>query len=223
MYNDGSELDFRDGFFYDADVKGFDSGFWKGDTADLLADTVRGALKLGDTALPASVSSFTQLLYGDIEFGMLLDSIINDTTNDSELHFGLRNVGDTLNRGAVFFDLAYDTTAGDSSPDTAPFAIVAFDEFGNRQRKHLTWDTDWGGGGRLARFRIKWEQDGYDFYVNDTRVGTLGDRDSNGVATNQVNTQIPQSIRLSKRSTDTTDTNPTAFKYVAVRHARKII
>ena len=221
---ESEEQDFREGLIYDAAVKGFDSNFWKGDTANLLPDTARSAVRLGDTALPGRVSSYSQYLYGDFEFGMLIDSTYPDTTNDSELFFGLRNLGDTLNRGAAYFDLSYDTTAGDSSPDTASFAAVIWDEEGNRQRKFLTWDSNtMGGQGRLARFRIKWEPTGYTFLVNDSVIATLGDRTGVGGTVNQINTSIPQALRISKRSTDTTDTNSTAFKYVNIRNARKII
>lgn len=39
------ERDFRPGHFYDPSVRGFDSYFLLGDTADLLLDTVKGTLK----------------------------------------------------------------------------------------------------------------------------------------------------------------------------------
>ena len=221
---ESEEQDFREGLIYDAAVKGFDSNFWKGDTANLLEDTVKGVIKIGDTALPGSVSSYSQYLYGDFEFGMLIDSTHPDTGTDCELFFGLRNLGDTLNRGAAYFDLSYDTTAGDSSPDTASFAAVIWDEEGNRQRKFLTWDSNtMGSQGRLARFRIKWESTGYTFLVNDSVIATLGDRVGVGGTVAQINTSIPQALRLSKRSNDTTDTSSTSFKYINIRHARKII
>lgn len=215
-------MDFRDGLFYDAAVKGYDSNFWKSDTANLLYDTVRNAIKIGDTALVGHASSYSQFLFGDFEFGLLLDSTVPDS-NDSGRYVGLRNIGDTLNRGAVYFDFAYDTTAGDSSPSTRPFAVVAYDEAGNRQRKFVTWDTQWSGGGRLARFRITWEADGYNFLVNDTVVANLSDRDSSQSGTYQINTSIPQALRISKLGADTTDTSSMALKYVNVRTSRKVI
>src|SRR3990167_6651208 len=119
----GEEIDLRDGLLYDAAVKGFDSNFWKGDTANLLADTVRAAVKVGDTGLVGHASSYSQYLYGDFEFAMFLDSTVPDS-NDSGRYVGLRNMGDTLQRGAAYFDFAYDTTAGDSSDTTRPFAAV---------------------------------------------------------------------------------------------------
>lgn len=216
------EIDLRDGLVYDPAVKGYDSNFWHGDTANLLYDTVRQAIKIGDTALVGSASSYSQYLYGDFEFTMYLDSLSPDS-NDSEKYFGLRNIGDTLRRGAAYFDLSYDTTASDSSPSTRPFSCVVYDEQGNRQRKNVTWDTNWGGGGRAARFRISWEADGYTFLVNDTVVATLGDRPDGDSITHQINTSIPQALRLSNRSLDTTDTAVTALKLLTVRNARKVI
>lgn len=218
------ERDLRDGLLYDAYVKGFDSNFWKGDTANLLADTVRNAVKIGDTGLVGHASSYSQYLYGDFEFGMLLDSTVPDS-NDSGRYFGLRNMGDTDRRGAAYFDLTYDTTAADSSDTTRPFAVVIFDEAGNRHRKFVQWDTDWSGGGRLTRFRILWESDGYTFLVNDTVVETIMDRDSSagGNATRQINTSIPQALRISKLGSDTTDTSSMAFKFVNVRNTRNLI
>ncbi len=219
------EIDLREGLVYDPAVKGFDSSFWKGDTANLLFDTVRNAIKLGDTGLVGSASSYSQYLFGDFEFTMLLDSTTPDS-NDSSRLIGLRNLGDTLNRGAAFFDFSYDTTAGDSSPAARSFFAVAYDEYGNRQRKPITWDTAWSGGARITRFRISWEGDGYSFLVNDSLYATLGDGpsgDSERTSRFSTNQTIPQALRLSNRSLDTTDTNPSAIKLVNIRHARKVI
>lgn len=216
------ERDLREGLVYDPAVKGSDSNFWKGDTANLLFDSVKNAIKIGDTGLVGSASSYSQYLYGDFEFTMAVDSLSPDS-NDSEKYFGLRNLGDTLQRGAAYFNLSYDTTAGDSSVNARSFQAVAYDEQGNRQRKDITWDTNWGGGGRLRRFRISWEADGYTFLVNDTVVATLGDRPAGQAATNQINTSIPQALRLSNRSLDTSDTAVTSLKLLTIRNARKVI
>ena len=218
------ERDLRDGLLYDPYVKGFDSSFWKGDTANLLNDTVRNAIKVGDTGLVGSVSSYSQYLLGDFEFGLVLDSTTPDSNDSAESRVvGLRNPGDTDQRGAVYFSFSHDTTVGDSFDSTRPFQIVRFDEYGNRQRKFVEWDTDWSGGGRTARFRIIWEPNGINFLVNDTTVGFLSDRDTSNDSIRPVNESIPQALRITNRSLDTTDTNPTAFKYVNVRNARKVI
>lgn len=213
-------MDLREGLVYDPVVKRYDSSFWQGDTANLLMDTVRGAIKIGDTGLVGAASSFSQYLFGDIEFTMALDSTTPDS-NDSERYIGLENKGDTLHRGMALFNFSYDTTAGDSSPNARSFSLVQYDEQGNRQRKFVTWDTNWSGGARLTRFRLRHESDGYVFLVNDTVIGVLGDRQGN--ATSQINTTIPQSIRLVNRSLDTTDSAPTALKLLNIRNARKVI
>lgn len=216
------EQNLRRGLIQDPYVKGFDSSFWKGDTANLLADTVRNAVKIGDTALVGSASSYSTYLFGDFEFTMLLDSTVPDSNERTQRIIGLRNAGDTLNRGAAFFDFTYDTTAGDSSPNARNLACVAYDEAGNRRRKHVVWDTDWSGGGRTARFRISWEEDGYTFLVNDSVIATLGDRPDGQNTIGQINTTIPQSLRISNRELDTSDTSSTALKFMAIRNARMI-
>lgn len=216
------EIDLRDGLVYDPAVKGYDSNFWAGDTADLTMDTVKNAINIGDTGLVGSVSSYSQYLYGDFEFSMNFDSLSPDS-NDSEKYFGLRNRGDSNNRGAMFFDLSYDTLAGDSSPDARSFSCVSYDEAGNRQRKFITWDTLWCGGNVTTRFRISWEADGITFLVNDTVVATLGDRPTGDSMTYQINTSIPQAVRLSNRSLDTSDTACMSMKLLAIRNARKVI
>lgn len=215
------EKDLREGFYYDPSVRGFDSYFLLGDTADLLADTVRDALKIGDTALVGSASSIPQFLYGDFEFAMLLDSTVPDS-NDSERYFGLRNRGDTLQRGAAYFDLAFDTLTGADTTITRPLRAVVYDEQGNRQRKNITWDTNWSGGGRVTRFRITWEPGGRQFLINDTVYATMDDKPDTSTSAHQVNTTIPQAIRISKRSADTTDTSSTALKYLNIRNSRII-
>lgn len=218
------EMDLREGLVYDAYVKRYDSSFWQGDTANLTFDSVKNRIKVGDTALVGSASSFSQYLYGDFEFVMTFDCFTPDS-NDSEKYVGLRNAGDTLQRGAAYFSFSYDTTAGDSSDTTRPFNAVIFDEVGNRQRVPIQWDTAWSGGGRLVRLRIRWESEGYTFLVNDTVYATLGARDTsnNLTTTQQINTTIPQALRLSSRSVDTVDTSATSLVLLNIRNARKVI
>ena len=215
------ERDLRQGLIYDPSVRGFDSSFWRGDTADITFDTVRNALEFGDTGLVGKASSLAQFLYGDFEFTVTVDSLSPDS-NDSSKYFGLRNAGDTLNRGAVYFDFSYDTLATDSSPNVRPFSIVMWDETGTRQRKHITWDTDWGGLTAGNRFRIRWESDGYTFLVNDSVVGILGDRPDGQTATNQINTSIPQALRVVNTTVDTVDSSAMGLKLVNVRNSRMI-
>ena len=221
------EIDLREGLVYDPAVKGYDSNFWKGDTANLLADTVKNAIKIGDTALVGSASSYSQYLFGDFEFALNLDSVGPDSNDGASLSegklWGLKNLGDTLNRGAAYFEMRYDTVAGGDTTNTVPFRAIAYDEAGNKQAKNITWDTLWCGGGKTTRFRIRWEQDLAQFLINDTIYVTLGDRPDGKTAQYSINNQIPQALRISNRTADTTDTGVMSLKLLTVRNARKII
>lgn len=220
------ELDLREGHFYDPSVRGFDSYFLLGDTADLLADTVRGALKIGDTALVGSASSIPQFLYGDFEFALLTDCLTPDSNdkgnfpNEAKL-WGLKNVGDTALRGAAYFEMRYDTQTAADTTMTKPLRAVIHDEQGNVQRKRITWDTNWENG-RLTRYRIVWEANAVNFLINDTLYASLGDKPDSSNSYFQINNSIPQALRISNRIADTTDTSSMAMKYLNVRDARII-
>lgn len=218
---ESEEIDLRDGLVYDPFVKGFDSSFWKGDTANLLFDTVRNSIKLGDTGLVGSMTSYSQYLYGDFEFVVNTDCLSPDS-NDSEKRWGLLNPGDPLARGCAFFALEYDTLTGADTAVTRQLWCVIRDEQGTRQRKRVTWDSSWDNHVN-TRYRISWEDDGYTFSINDSVVATLGDRPDSSNSTFQINTTIPQALRLSNRSLDTTDTSPTRLRLVNIRNARKVI
>lgn len=219
------EIDLRNGLVYDPAVKGFDSGFWKGDTADLLNDTVRGALKLGDTALVGSASSFSQYVYGDFEFTIITDCLSPDSNDGAAgtqgKRWGLQNIGDTLERGAAYFEMRYDTVTGGDTGTTRPLRAVIRSESGTVQRKNITFDTLWSSV--PTRYRISWEADGYTFLINDSVYATMGDNPDSSNSTFQINTSIPQALRVTNRTADTTDTNPAALKFVNIRHARKVI
>ena len=216
------EMDFRDGLVYDPSVKGFDSNFWKGDTANLTYDTVRTALEFGDTGLVGSVSSYSQYVYGDIEFTITVDSLSPDS-NDSEKYWGVRNLGDSSQRGASYFEMRYDTVTGGDTATTRPLRAVAVSETGTIQRKNITWDTLWGGTTSGARYRIIWEQSGYSFLINDSVYATLGDKPDSSNTTFQINTSIPQALRISNRTVDTVDSSAMGLKLLKIRNARKII
>lgn len=224
--NRSEELDLREGLVYDPYVKGFDSNFWKGDTANLTFDTAKNILRIGDTGLVGSASSFSQYFYGDFEFTIDKDTLSPDSNdksvfpNESKL-FGLLNAGDTLQRGAAYFEMRFDSVTGGDTGTTRPFRAVIVSEAGVVQRKNIPWDTSWDT--TFPRFRITWEADGYDFLVNDTRFATLGDKPDSSNATFQINTNIPQALRLSNRSLDTSDTHPFGLKFLNIRNARKII
>ena len=223
------EFDIREGLVYDPYVKSFDSNFWKGDTANLTIDSVKsglqgGAIKIGDTGIVGSMASYSQYLYGDFEFNISVDSLSPDSNDGASLArgkvFGLENVGDTLQRGAAYFEMRYDTVAGGDTATTRPLRAVIRSEAGTVQRKNITWDTLWG---TRTRFRISWEADGYSFLVNDTVYATLGDRPDSATSTFQINTSIPQAVRVSNRTIDATDTAPMSLNLLNIRNARKII
>lgn len=217
-------MDNRSRLVYDPYVRGADTDFWNGDTANLLADTVKGAMKVGDTGLVGSASSFSQYLYGDFEFTIAVDSLSPDSNDGASAtvgkRWGLLNMGDTLERGAAYFEMRFDTVAGGDTGTTRPLRAVIRSETGTVQRKNITWDTSWGGSGRSARYRINWEADGYTFLINDTVYATLGDRPDSSPSTFQINTSIPQALRLDNRSLDTTDTSVMSVKNVTIRNTR---
>ena len=218
------EIDLREGLNYDPAVKGFDSSFWKGDTANLTFDTVKNAIKIGDTGIVGSASSYSQYLYGDFEFTISVDSLSPDSNDGAAAtvgkQFGLLNLGDTQERGAAYFEMRYDTVTGGDTATTRPLRAVIRSESGTVQRKNITWDTLWGLN---TRFRISWEPDGYSFLVNDTVYATLGDRPDSSNATFQINTSIPQALRISNRVVDTVDTSAMSLKFISIRSARKVI
>ena len=222
------EMEFRDALVYDPYVKGYDSNFWKGDTANLTFDSVKNAIKLGDSGLVGSASSYSQYLYGDFEFSLLLDSFSPDSNDGASAtagkQWGLLNPGDTLERGAAYFEMRFDSVTGGDTLTTRPFRAVIRSESGTVQRKNITWDTLWGGAATInTRYRIRWESSGYQFLVNDTVYATLGDRPDSSNSTFQINTSIPQALRLSNRTVDTVDTSAMSLKYLSIRNARKII
>ena len=220
------ELDLREGLVYDPAIKGYDSNFWKGDTVNLTFDTVKNAIKIGDTGLVGSASSYSQYLYGDFEFTIRTDSLSPDSNDGASAAqgkvWGLKNLGDTLERGAAYFEMRYDTVAGGDTGNTTPLRAVIRSEAGTVQRKVIPWDTLWGSGAN-TRYRISWEADGYTFLINDSVVATLGDNPDSTNATFQINTSIPQALRLQNSSLDSTDSAATSLKLLAIRHARKVI
>lgn len=212
--------DFRPRLVFDPYVRGADTDFWQGDTANLTVDTVKGSMKVGDTGLVGSASSFSQYLYGDFEFTVSVDSLSPDSNDGASAsagkRWGLLNRGDTLERGAAYFEMRYDTVAGGDTTTTRPLRVVIRSESGAVQRKNIAWDTTWN----QARYRILWEADGYSFLVNDTVYATLGDNPDSANGTFQINTTIPQALRLDNRTVDTVDTSAMSVKNVTIRNTR---
>jgi hypothetical protein len=215
---DGQEQNLRYGLVVDpSSRKAFDSSFWHGDTANLVYDTAKDIYHIGDTGLVGSVSSYSQYLFGDFEFQIGMDTLSPDS-NDSEKRWGLQNIGDTGRRGAIYFQAAYDSNT--DTTVTRQLWATMYSESGTLQRKRITWDSSWDT--TYPRYRITWESDGARFLINDTVYATLGDKPDSANAVFQINTTIPQALRISNRSLDTSDTNPTSLKFLAVRNSRMI-
>lgn len=211
----------RGSLIQDPAVKTFDSSYWKGDTVNNTFDSVRNGIRIGDTSLVGSMSSYSQYLYGDFEFTVSVDSLSPDSNDGAGATrgkvFGLENIGDTLERGAAYFEMRFDSVAGGDTATTRPLRAVIRSEAGTVQRKNITWDTLWG---QNTRFRIKWESDGYTFLINDSVYATLGDNPDSSNTTFQLNTSIPQAIRVSNRAVDAPEAM--ILKFLAIRNARKV-
>lgn len=216
----GEELDLREGLVYDPAIKGGDSNFWKGDTINVPVDTGAAGAPVFLQFNAKSASSYSEYLYGDFEFNVQVDSLSPDS-NDSEKYWGLRNLNDTLQRGAMYFEMRYDTVTGQDTATTRPLRAVMVDEAGTIQRKNITFDTLWNN--TRVRYRMLWESGGGTFLINDTVYATLGDRASGigffgAITTFQVNTSIPQALRISNRTADSMDVS-----LITIRNARKVI
>lgn len=215
------EYNLRDGLVYDP-TDTSDTDFFRGDTATPVFDTVNGAMRLGDSTIPATLNSRLQFLFGDFEFTMVTDSLSPDSNDGASAaqgkRWGLINVGDTLERGAAYFEMDYDTVTGGDTGTTAPLRAVIRSEAGTVQRKNITWDTLWADVN--TRYRIRWESDGYKFLINDSVYATLGDKPDSSTSTFQINTTIPQHIRIVNTTLD--DCGATLLKFVVVRNARII-
>ena len=156
------EKDERDGYRYDAAIKGGDTTFWAEVVGTIGTDTtgINRTLRVNADRL----HSFLQHIYGNYEFSLNVP-VNPDSTTDAS--WGLRSpkedttVTDTGTRGGgVYFEM--DTSA--------VFRSVSYDDFGNRERTTITWDSDWSG--RQIRFQIRWEQEDVKFLVNDSVVST---------------------------------------------------
>jgi len=181
------EKDLRDALVYDVAVKGNDANFWDVDTGTL--SVASNKLRVSN----ASTSSYSQYVFGDFEFAVNFPD--SDAAGIGPQIVGLRNIGDSDNRGAAFFQM-----------DTE-FYAVSYDDFGTRQRTQITFN-DWDDA--QHRFRIMWEPDGIKFLVNDSVVATH--TTSYGVS------GIPQALRLDNDSATNLDVG-----FVAVRNSRKVI
>src|SRR3990167_6496205 len=223
----GEERDMRQGLVQDPAVRAaFDSSFWKGDTVNMVFDTLANGVNIGDTGKAGGMSSFSQYLYGDFEFTITVDSLSPDSNDGASAaagkRWGLLNKGDTLERGAAYFEMRYDSVTGGDTTNTRPLLAVIRSEQGTVQRKNITWDTLWGGAAPATRYRISWEADGYTFLINDSVVATMGDKPDSYNSRFQINTSIPQALRISNGTVDTVDSSAMSLRLLVVRNSRMI-
>ena len=159
------ERDERDGYVYDASIKGGDTTFWAEVIGAIATDTT--GMNRTVRVSSARLHSFLQHLYGEYEFGVRIPAVPGATTRQT---WGLRNpkndtgdsgVTDTgAIGGGIFFSI--DTNS--------VFSVISHDDFGNRQTTVVTWDTDWDG--QVAAYQIRWEEDHIKFLVNDSVIAT---------------------------------------------------
>ncbi len=190
------EIDLREGLVYDVAIKGNDANFWKTDTGALSISS----LKLRFNA--STASSYAQFLYGDFDFFLAVPT----PGAGSSRKWGLVNAGDSDERGSVYFQM-----------DTEFYAVIK-SETGVKQRTAITFDSDnWDSA--LTHYRIRWEDDGVQFLVNDTVYVTMPIvKNSVTTSTGQINTSIPQALRIVNN-----DANNVDLAHLLVRHSRKVI
>lgn len=152
------ERDERDGYIYDAAIKGADTTVWQDVVGAIALDTTG----LNSTVRVSAARLHTYLLhiYGDYEFSLSSPSNPGIAT---DMSWGLRNPKD-LTRGAAYFEM--DTNS--------LFRAISYDDFGNQQATTVTWDTNWSD--TQVRYKIRWEQDIVNFLINDTVVATHSTR-----------------------------------------------
>ena len=159
------EKDERDGYVYDAAVKGGDTTFWSEVLGSIATDTtgVNKTIRVSS----ARLHSFLQHKFGEYEFMLEVPASPGAATNQS---WGLRtpkndtsdSLADTgIKGGGIYFQI--DTNA--------TFQAISYDDFGNRESTTLTFDSD-AYDGVQNRYQIRWEADQVKFLINDTVVAT---------------------------------------------------
>ena len=159
----GERYDNREGYTYDATVKGADTTFWS--VIEGVIAAASGKLRIsGDR-----VASYLQHRFGRFIFAINVPAIPAAGTTR---RWGLRNPG-APTRGAAYYE-----------QDTSTTTLFArsYDNWGNLQSTSITADTDWYA--REVEYIINWEPDRIQYQINDsdgyrtlathtTRVGTL--------------------------------------------------
>lgn len=145
---DGESRDLREGYTYDAAVKGADTTFWS---------QVEGAFAAasGKIRLNADeIASYLQHRFGRYIFAVNVPAV---PTNGTARVWGLRNPG-AATRGAAYFE--------QDSSQVAGIYCRTYDNWGNLQSTTVTHDSDWYG--REVEYIVNWERDRVQFQVNDS-------------------------------------------------------
>ncbi len=144
-------LDKRDGYIYDPVVKQFDTTFWK----QTAGTTTVSSNKLRYNA--AGSASYLQHIFADIEF--VINVPVKPTSGDMR-QWGFKNPSETT-RGSVYFDIT-----------DAVFSIKVTDDFNNSTSYTLAW-SDSLFSAHAIPFRIRWEKDAINVYVNNVLITTI--------------------------------------------------
>jgi hypothetical protein len=181
--------DKRDGYIYDPIIKQYDASFWK---------TTTGTPAMSSNVLrftSAAAASYLLHMFADVEFSFTIPTA---PTGGDVRQFGFRMpASDAL--GGVYFDIT----------DTV-FSIKVVDNFGvTTTTTPITWSAGWTN--KAASYRIRWEKDQINAYVNGVVKATIS----------APITDIPENalaLRIVNGNADNMDLN-----YLAVRRAASII
>lgn len=190
--------DKRDGYVYDAAIKGLDANFWANITS---APTV-SAGKLRFNA--AKAASYILHEYGDVEF--LLTVPAAPTSGDVR-QFGLSG-SSAKTFGAVYFDIT-----------GAVFSAKVYDNSGNSKSVTITWNASWTNVATL--YRIIWDTDRVQFQVGIVTAGVVAYTIVATIAMPQDIGSVPYvalPILINNGNADNMD-----LTYVVVRNAAGIV
>lgn len=162
--------DSRDGYLYDAVIKGYDTNFWASivGTPTVSGSGVTSAIQFN----VQSAGSFLQHAFGDVEFGLTVPTAptAGHTRWWGFLSPAQFNQGGAAVAGAVYFNIS----------GTA-FTLKVVDPNGNVLTKTLTWAG--GYTNTFTRFRIRWEADQIQCLINDVIVATVSESNLTDSAT----------------------------------------
>ncbi len=180
----------RDGFIYSPIIKQYSTTFWKSVTG---TPAMSGDVLRFTSATGASLGQFA---YADVEF--LLTVPVKPTAGDARV-WGFK-LPDTNALGAAYFDIT----------NTA-FTAVTYSRAGVAETTTLTW-TDGTFSARAIPFRIRWDHDQVEFFVNGTKVATHSTSIPNLVK------NLPLPLYIKNGNADNMD-----LTYLAVSDAASIV